>query len=137
MNKVQKIVVATCTLGYFIIFQAIDTQKNIVANQHQIGFCIFKKLTSFPCPSCGSTRSVLLLCKGLFLQSINTNPIGLIIFLYLIIAPILLVIDLVFNKNLLSICYLKLGHLLKQPPIFITILTLVILNWVWNISKHL
>jgi hypothetical protein len=49
-------------------------------------FCAFKGFTGFPCPACGSTRSIIHLAHGDFLSSLAMNPlasagsIGIIIF---------------------------------------------------------
>jgi hypothetical protein len=37
--------------------------------------CVFKGLTSFPCPTCGATRAVLLLSHGEAAASLNMNPL--------------------------------------------------------------
>lgn len=37
--------------------------------------CVFKGLTSFPCPTCGSTRAVLLLVHGEVGASLSMNPL--------------------------------------------------------------
>ncbi len=136
MNKIEKIVAATCLLGYFLFFQAIHTINN-TTNNKQLGFCIVKKITHYPCPSCGSTRAALLLFKGQFKQSVLTNPVGLLIALYLFIAPILLLINSCTSNKVLNIWYLKTEKTIKQPKVFISLIVLVILNWFWNIHKNL
>lgn len=37
--------------------------------------CVFKRLTTIPCPSCGSTRSVVHLSHGDFLSAFVMNPL--------------------------------------------------------------
>jgi hypothetical protein len=37
--------------------------------------CVFKELTSFPCPTCGATRAVLLLAHGEAAASLSMNPL--------------------------------------------------------------
>jgi hypothetical protein len=37
--------------------------------------CVFKGLTGIPCPTCGSTRSVVLLAHGDILHALAMNPL--------------------------------------------------------------
>ena len=37
--------------------------------------CVFKGLTSFPCPTCGATRAMLLLAHGEAFASLSVNPL--------------------------------------------------------------
>jgi hypothetical protein len=37
--------------------------------------CMFKGLTSFPCPTCGATRAALLLAHGEIAASLSMNPL--------------------------------------------------------------
>jgi hypothetical protein len=37
--------------------------------------CVFKGLTSFPCPTCGATRAALLLAHGEVIASLSMNPL--------------------------------------------------------------
>jgi hypothetical protein len=37
--------------------------------------CAFKGMTSFPCPTCGATRAVLLLAHGEVAASLSMNPL--------------------------------------------------------------
>jgi hypothetical protein len=37
--------------------------------------CVFKELTSFPCPTCGATRALLLLIHGDVTASLSMNPL--------------------------------------------------------------
>lgn len=136
MSKIQKIIAASCLLGYLLIYQSYISSKTNQSND-KIGFCIFKKATNIPCPSCGSTRAILLLMDGDIKRSIYKNPLGCLIFLYLLIVPFWLLSDLVLNKKSLDTAYLEVEVFLRRKKIFIPLILLLILNWIWNISKGL
>jgi hypothetical protein len=58
--------------------------------------CVFKGLTSFPCPTCGATRAVLLLSQGEAAASLSMNPLvslcfmgACFVFLYSLLAFLL------------------------------------------------
>jgi hypothetical protein len=37
--------------------------------------CLFRRVTGFPCPTCGSTRSVLALVRGDWATSLRSSPL--------------------------------------------------------------
>lgn len=127
---------------FFLFFLIIIGYSWVGFNLTQLmhkGFttCIIKNLTGYPCPSCGSTRSLLVLLKGDLLGSLYWNPFGIIIFLILIILPFWLLFDLLYKKSSLINFYYKIENFFKQPKVAIIGIVLVLLNWIWNIYKGL
>ena len=119
-------------LGYtWIIINSIVEQgsKQIV--------CPIKLTTGIPCPSCGSTRSVLMLFEGNLLSALQTNPFGLVIFIVLLVAPFWLLYDYIFKKGTLWTFYNKVESILKNKKVAFPLILLVLINWIWNISKAL
>jgi hypothetical protein len=98
---------------------------------------MIKNVTSFPCPSCGTTRAVQLLFKGDFTASVLTNPFGIIVSGSMLILPFWIVIDLILKKETFYTFYNKMESILKQKYIAIPLIILVVLNWIWNINKGL
>ena len=99
--------------------------------------CIFKYLTNIPCPSCGSSRSVLALFQGDLQAALWWNPLGLLIFLILIISPFWILFDLLTRQSTLYQIYIKTEHIFKRKIVFIPAVLLVLANWIWNITKGL
>jgi hypothetical protein len=101
-------------------------------------FCPIKKITGVPCPSCGTTRSVLLLTKGQFSDAIHTNPLGLLAGGFLLLAPLWLVYDLLRRRNSTWMIYCWAENKI-QSNIFVysSLIVLVAINWIWNIHKGL
>ena len=99
--------------------------------------CIFKYITTIPCPSCGVTRSIILLLDGRILDSIKLNPLGLLIFPALLIIPSLIVYDTTTRCDLLVQAIRNFEIFLNRKAIAIPLITLVLLNWTWNVFKHL
>jgi hypothetical protein len=102
--------------------------------EHEV--CLFKMVSGIPCPSCGSTRSVLNLLKGNWAQGFYINPLGIIVFLFMLIVPLWLLYDVAVGKDGLFRAYKYVEKILRTkwsvPLIF-----LLILNWIWSISKGL
>ncbi len=99
--------------------------------------CMIKHVTDIPCPSCGSTRSVISLAKGDIQQSLNINPLGLVIALIMLVAPIWVIIDLIWVKETLFTFYKRVEYELRRPILAIPLIMLVLVNWIWNITKGL
>ncbi len=136
MGKIYWIAILICLLGFLILIQEVYNHKSNAKNSN-IGFCIIKSTTNFPCPSCGSTRAVLLLLKGNLIDSIKLNPVGILIAGFLIFIPFVIVYDIIFGKKILEKIYNKSEQVLKNKKIFIGLIVVIIINWIWNIKKGL
>jgi len=121
-------------MGY--IWLAFSYHQN-VSNKNDFGICMFKQVTNIPCPSCGSTRSIIALIHGDVLGSLKWNPIGVILMLGMVILPFWVVYDKLTKKTSLVQVYNQSETFLKQKSIAIPAIILVLLNWMWNIYKGL
>jgi hypothetical protein len=102
------------------------------------GMCLFKAITHMPCPSCGATRAIALLLHGSFAQSLLLNPLGVMLFIALVIIPIWLLVDVLTKRESLHRWYMSAERVLKQNAwVSIPLIVLVIANWFWSISKEL
>lgn len=90
-----------------------------------------------PCPSCGSTRSIVSLIEGNFVEALKINPLGLIVAAIMLFTPLWIVVDLIRKKNSLFDFYKKSEGYLKKPRYAFPLVFLVLINWVWNIVKGL
>lgn len=99
--------------------------------------CIFKNVTGIACPSCGSTRSVLLLSHGNFTDALLTNPLGVFMAAIMLIAPFWLLYDVTLKKDILYTSYKKFEKIVRIKWVAITLIILILINWAWNIQKGL
>ena len=134
-NKLYRILSIACLAGYICLY--LNLSNFYAKPTSQIGVCLFKRLTSIPCPSCGTTRSVLSILQGNLLQAFYWNPFGFLLLAVLIITPIWLVIDAISKKNSLLTFYVSVEKKLQQKSIAISAIALVLINWYWNIHKGL
>lgn len=134
-NKLYILILTACLAGYSWI--AVSFRMNVETNNCGIGLCTFKYITNMPCPSCGSTRSVLSIMDGDIIKAMFWNPIGLIIFIILIVFPIWIIADFIKGKSSLYRFYNRFEILLKQKTFAVPTILLVLVNWVWNIYKGL
>jgi hypothetical protein len=131
-NKLYLILSTACAIGY--IWLSISYIRD-GPDQHGPGLCLFKHITGIPCPSCGTTRSVLSLLHGDVTNSLIYNPFGVIIMLIMVILPIWISFDLVNRKSSLLKFYNRTELLLKRTYIAVPALLIVLSNWIWNICK--
>jgi hypothetical protein len=102
------------------------------------GFCMFKAITHVPCPSCGTTRAVMLLLSGNIAGSLLLNPFGAILFIALVVISLWLLADVLLKRESLYRWYTATEHTLRRNAwILIPLIVLVIANWFWNIAKRL
>lgn len=100
--------------------------------------CLFKNLTAIPCPSCGVTRSVLMLIAGDVYGALLMNPLGFIAALALVAIPSWVITDAMTGKRTLAQAFLWTERKIKSKKgIYMPLVALALLNWGWNIIKEL
>lgn len=103
-----------------------------------ITLCPVKLVTGYPCPSCGTTRSISALFNGQVKDAFMINPLGIVSSIIIMAVLVLMLLDLVTKRDYYYKVYNQVEKFLQQHKAFSAILViLVILNWVWNISKGL
>lgn len=99
--------------------------------------CLFRNVTGLACPSCGTTRSLLLLIQGEWLQALMVNPLGYLALGGLIVIPLMLITDAVRQSNILYRSYLKTESIVRYKMVYVPVILLIAINWGWNIFKGL
>jgi hypothetical protein len=133
-NTLYLMLLVTCTVGYIWTF--INMQDAGI-DHLPAEVCLFKYVTNIPCPSCGATRAVVSLLAGDYLAALTINPMGILIALIMLLAPVWVVADLFCGANSLFRFYRRVELFLQRPQYFVPLVALVILNWVWGINKGL
>lgn len=128
LKKRYRLLLLAIVGGYFFVGVSAYMQTKSSAS-----VCLFKNLTGYPCPGCGTTRGTILLFKGHFLESILLNPVALILNLMAITAIVMIIRDLWLKKS----DFHKLSTRKIHPILLVILVVLVLLNWAWNISKGL
>ena len=131
-NKLYSLLLIVIFSGYGYFFYSLYYTKS-----SNFSFCIFKNVTGYPCPSCGTTRAVKLLAQKQWILSVITNPFGVIVAILMLIIPIWILFDILTKKDSFYRNYKKSEQILKKKPLVIFLVILVICNWIWNIKKGL
>ncbi|MGI9530955.1 DUF2752 domain-containing protein [Lutimonas sp.] len=133
-NSLYSILLIACFAGFGWLY--FETQG---AKTEQVfaGGCLFKHATDLPCPSCGSTRSIVTLLEGKYTESFLINPLGYLIALVMVLAPLWIVVDIITKRATLLLFYKKMEYQLMKPKNAIIMVILISINWLWNINKGL
>ncbi len=134
-NKLYLFLLFACFVGYSWLLFSLQHEHEIQNQEFTV--CLFKKVTTVPCPSCGTTRSVMQLSHGNFLSAILINPFGIIVGLIMLVAPPWISYDFIKKKETFYTAYLKIETILRKRKVAIVFFILVIANWIWNIKKNL
>jgi hypothetical protein len=106
-------------------------------NPYDRTVCVFKNVTGVACPSCGSTRAVMLLAEGNITKAGLTNPLGYLMAFFMVILPFWLLYDVVFKKTTFYNQYRIAEKKLSSKWVIAILMLLVLCNWIWNINKNL
>ncbi|MGL5914195.1 MAG: DUF2752 domain-containing protein [Bacteroidales bacterium] len=83
-----------------ILFSLLFVRLNLINSIPH--FCLFQKLTQFPCPACGISRSILHLYDLKIIDSLKFNPNGLLISTTFILQIPMRIIALI-NRDYFSV----------------------------------
>jgi len=133
-NKLYLILFTACFAGYIWLYFNLT---NDLTENKSATVCIMKQVTNIPCPSCGTTRSIISLTKGDFIGAFNLNPFGYIVAFIILVTPLWIIADTIKRTNTLFDFYQKVETYFKKPKYAIPLIIIVIVNWIWNISKGL
>ncbi len=131
-NRLYAFLSAACAIGF--VWLAL-TYIHGAGSGDEPGVCLFKRITHIPCPSCGSTRSVLSLLKGDLTGALFLNPFGVIILTIMVVVPLWILFDVLGKKATLFRFYKSTESFLRRKWVAIPLVLIVLLNWIWNICK--
>ncbi len=134
-NRLYLMVMLACLLGSTYLW--IQKTNILPSLSGESDTCLIKAVSGVPCPSCGTTRSIVELMDGHFITSLQWNPMGIIVLLIMVTSPIWIFFDLLFKKESFLRFYGRVENQLKSKWIAIPAIGLVVINWIWNICKGL
>ena len=114
-------------LTYGLIERYFDITKRI----HQAP-CMFMELFNFPCPVCGSTRSITHLLNGELILSFNKNPLIITFLVFINFLNVVFLFNSVFKTEFLNSVKITF---FKTPYLLIILFLLVISSWINNILQ--
>src|ERR1017187_5550904 len=125
----------SCLSGY--VWIALLLRSNLFSEAGKIHLCLMKTISGLPCPSCGTSRSLLALVNGDWKRSVFINPLGVIAAFLIGFVSAWMLSDLIQKKDSLASAYLRVEKLLMRRQAALPLAGLVVANWIWNIYKGL
>lgn len=98
--------------------------------------CLFKNITGIPCPSCGSTHSVLNLLQLDWKRAIDDNPLGFVLLAGLLVLPFWMIYDFAAKRSTFYNFYTLAEAYARRRWVAIPLIALVVANWMWSIYKY-
>lgn len=92
--------------------------------------CAFKALTGFPCPTCGSTRSIVHLAHAQFFSAFTMNPLVFMTFLAALVALVHGATTWVFDLPRISIALEDR----EKDVLRIAAVLILLFNWLYLLS---
>lgn len=126
-NRLHIFIAASCFLAYIWLYLQTVTQN--------FGVCIFKHVTGYPCPSCGTTSGVRSFLAGHYSDAFFQNPLSWVAIVALTVLPLWLTWDTLTSKETLWQMYQKAEEFIKKRPWPFIIIILLI--WIWNLTKEI
>jgi hypothetical protein len=125
-----------CILSYLWITYCIAWKNNSIHADQEYHVCLFKQVTGIPCPSCGTSRSLVALIRGDFQRAVRINPLGILAALLLVLIPSWMLVDLILRRATLERSYVWIENNIKAKAwIWAPMILLISANWMWNIMK--
>ena len=110
---------------------------NVRAPQSQLpDVCLFKRVTGLPCPSCGTTHSVVALFHLHLAEAFMLNPFGYLLFVAMLLLPVWILTDLLRRTDSFYRTYSLVEKKIRRPQMAIPLIVLVLCNWIWNLIKY-
>ena len=117
--------------GYVWLFVSNDGSRGIGWSG-----CITKFLFHIPCPACGTTRAVRAVFHGEWWDSLYYNPFGLLVAVAMVVVPIWIIADLFTGSASFLKAYHWVEGKLREWPYALTGIALILINWIWNLTKY-
>lgn len=119
MNRFIKLIIV---LVIFIFYYVIEIKDIFIP-------CLFKIITGISCPMCGISRAIKEILEFDFISAFHFNILAIFVFIFLILNVLLLIYDIIFNKNKIERLYNLLGNY------YLLLVIILIFNMIINNFK--
>jgi hypothetical protein len=132
-NRLYLFFILSAVAGY--IWLLINSGTRFTPSSAGSGICFIKTVFGIPCPSCGSTRSLIHLFQGEIADAIRWNPLGIVLFPVMTIFPLWILFDWISKRSSFYLFYRRVELFIRQKYVATILVILLIANWVWNFYK--
>lgn len=133
-NRLYLLLSLGIAAGYAMLLWSLKATEETESNDT---VCFFKNTTGIACPSCGNTRALVSLARGNIADALLVNPLSIVVAAILLLGPLWILYDVLLSKDSLYRGYLSFEKAVRRKWIAVLLITLIVMNWVWNIYKGL
>ena len=113
-----------------------QVHQRMLSGEPGLLMCPVHTIAGIPCPSCGTTRSILQIISPDSVTTALFNPLGPIMLLLLLVLPVWSVADLIRKKKSLYYAVQKAEKLISNHKAVSGVLILLLaLQWLWLIHQ--
>lgn len=117
-----------CIISVYTVLMLMDHWSD---HQHNYTLCIFKNITSIPCPGCGMGRGTLALFKGNIAEAFSYNIICIPFTICVFLAIIWLTYDLTKGED----TFFKTINQPIKPLYLLPFFIITAISWTINIIR--
>ena len=110
----------------WLIYANSEGHTNIIV-------CPSKLMYHIPCPGCGITRATLKFLQYDYIVAIKMNPNVVFSVAYLILSPLVIILDLLSRKEIIKCIYNYIEQNLHKKIIWIPFFIIELLIWIHNL----
>lgn len=132
-QRLYTLLTVACLVGY--VWLLINLNHFGIFNSRLGEVCLFKKITSLPCPSCGNTRAILSIVHGAYLKAFYLNPLSYLLAFIMLVLPLCLLYDFICHRQLVWRIYQGVERFFSTKSNAIISILIVSSNWTWSIYK--
>lgn len=92
---------------------------------HLAPSCVFRGMSGFPCPTCGTTRALLSLAEGNFIDALTMNPLSVVVVSAAIASSLYGIVSLLFGIRRMTFSFSER----ESNGMRITAVMIMLLNW--------
>lgn len=99
-EKILLTLLSLACVALLLFFHSLQPDPKGYGTHESFAYpCHFRATTGLPCPTCGITTSLALLCKGKLWLGMRIQPFGFLLFLLFILIPCATLLEWISGKS--------------------------------------
>jgi hypothetical protein len=95
--------------------------------------CLLKSTTGVPCPFCGTTRSIMSVLQGEWMNALHLNPLGILLIVFVMIVPLWMLVDYISGTQSFYRTFNVWAKRLGYRGVMILGTVIVLSLWLWQL----
>ncbi|MEI6884649.1 MAG: DUF2752 domain-containing protein [Bacteroidota bacterium] len=122
-------------LGFAGQVWIVYSYNKLQKGEEPFNTCIFKRVTTIPCPSCGTVHSIVSILHGDLRKAFTENPLGFFGILLVAVVPYWILADMALGRESFYNFFVRAEKLLKIRWVLFNILALIFVIWMIKLGN--